>query len=1839
MKITKLFLLISILFYGQKSISQTVHPDYRDGYISFKVKDGSEVGVTEYSGGSSSGHAFDSLITNYGIYSIQRVFPGATEANLLKCFHVWFHDSTRIDTLLSRFLALNYIEYAEKEKFGSFFTVPNDQKYYRQWAYKKIMGDSVWNLLPGDGKKIKIGVIDDAFLLSHEDLRLAIDTNYADTTMDNIDDDLNGVKDDYLGGDLADNDNDVSPPLYLGVVTSSYYTHGTRTASDAVASTYNTSGIASFNVSGNLKLIPVKISNDAALGIFNVAGAIYYACNRGAKVVNLSLNSMLFQDSMAMAAFPNVIFVVAVGNSGDSSYFPLASYNLPNIIAVGASNEYDEKAVFSTYSKHVDVMAPGTAIINAIATGNDHYDYTSGTSHSAPIVAGLCAALMSYDSTLTAAQVIARIKNTCDDISHINPEFRYQIGAGRINALRALDTTASPYFAGFRANSLRNICSGDTISFTAKSYSGVVYNWDFGDGLTTSGYSPTVLKTFVTEMGHDIRLTITDSISGDTLAREKYEAFVSVHSCTPHHGRNSNWIFGKYASLDFNVGGVLSTDSLFLANSLWSLGATVTESNPVTGALVYYAGYANTNNTATAATYLSVFNKDHTLASTIMTKSGWTVQGIVSIPLNNRYYLFANSDNDPNLHYYELTPGADTIAVNPVPRLVSPDTTNYSDTAGGTIRMGQSFIAIPGCTSNDYWIIGQASENAGGTARTRMLVVKVTNSSGVVSAKLHSIYSMPSGFEIRNEKYLITASPDGSMIARSNDGKPQDAPFSTDLFRFDRGTGTLSHQDRVHHGGRGVSFSQDGKLLYVLDLGTVMYQCDLEDLDADQSAMALSVEDGYGMIQMAPDNKIYIPIYNSGTMGIINHPEQRITIDNFNSAGLNLEGFRLADSTAGLVCLPNMIIAKQVTDYPLNFSLKAIGCRQYEFYPNKFCTASWSWKFGDGSTSSSKEPTHTYSQGGIYTVKLFYDGDSVERSLYVGAAIFGDSIVCDSSEIYTYYHPFNEEFDYKWSVTNGTLIGTDSTYKIQVKFNGSGTVKLVLNDPRSSCLDSFSLSVDYGINFDTSGFTNTITPTTIPDMRGCVVEIDGTEPTSGTPNYSWVFSTDSLVWDTLTNANYNYLAIYPDSTDSLWARRIVSANCYLAESNLQLVKPNIIITRQPQDYYTCNTRVYFSVIYENPSNVPLSFVWMYNDTNVGNPDVILSTKTSDLLNYYENTSNFGNYYTCQFSTDDCDLLTSWARYDRSPDTLVFYDSIWLSDTLINEWDTALAIVWDSTVVVDSGAYVRQYIWQKSKDGVNFSDIVWDSAALAQNNNDSFKIIDQRACEWYAYYRVKIRAAEDCPYIYSNSTPGIRTTTNAQLMMRDYYDDGGTEPNDTTDWRNLYDPPSLLIRIDDDGGTEHLSPNWGTDTAYVYYTIHNVGTLDSSKPAKLKMYWTSGGPNGADWSLAWQDVVGNRFRNLDTNSAVYDSIYPYGDFINEIPIEVPSIAPGDSIRDYFMWTDFPNPLRYYVLQNDTPSYANTRIMCLLARVETCPQDSFGLARQETSATRQNIINNSRIVGRNTHITNLGWTEGKKEAPLTVRRFAGDDDPLRVTFEEVGTCGFGSYGRVKAVLSDALWEAWRDGGYVGSGYSIDSYGILSVTNLSDFEVGNIELDPDSVALLTFEFELTSNPFTTLNCRYAVAQYQGESSTTPYGTFVINVNAIGEPEGGLVVPVKEPVANEEQNSHLDLKGEALEVESLSPEQELEEENTLKEKSLFAYPNPFTNEVNFYFELSTSQKVGFEIYNSLGAVVGRIEAREFASGKHKSTFDGSELAPGMYLCKVRIGEETKTLRLIIAR
>jgi subtilisin family serine protease len=175
-------------------------------------------------------------------------------------------------------------------------------------------------------------------------------------------------------------------------------------------------------VANNVKIMAVRAVPDGDEYDKDVALAIRYAVDNGAKVLNTSFGKAYSPkkewvwDAIQYAASKDVLIVNAAGNDGKNIdvelTFPNDSKDLKteisdNVITIGAmSSSYNENlpANFSNYGKiNVDVFAPGVQIYST--TPGNEYQKFSGTSMAAPSTAGVAALIRSYYPKLTASQV------------------------------------------------------------------------------------------------------------------------------------------------------------------------------------------------------------------------------------------------------------------------------------------------------------------------------------------------------------------------------------------------------------------------------------------------------------------------------------------------------------------------------------------------------------------------------------------------------------------------------------------------------------------------------------------------------------------------------------------------------------------------------------------------------------------------------------------------------------------------------------------------------------------------------------------------------------------------------------------------------------------------------------------------------------------------------------------------------------------------------------------------------------------------------------------------------------------------------------------------------------------------------------------------------------------------------------------------------------------------------------------------------------------------------------------------------------------------------------------
>ena len=84
--------------------------------------------------------------------------------------------------------------------------------------------------------------------------------------------------------------------------------------------------------------------------------------------------------------------------------------------------------------------------------------------------------------------------------------------------------------------------------------------------------------------------------------------------------------------------------------------------------------------------------------------------------------------------------------------------------------------------------------------------------------------------------------------------------------------------------------------------------------------------------------------------------------------------------------------------------------------------------------------------------------------------------------------------------------------------------------------------------------------------------------------------------------------------------------------------------------------------------------------------------------------------------------------------------------------------------------------------------------------------------------------------------------------------------------------------------------------------------------------------------------------------------------------------------------------------------------------------------------------------------------------------------------------------------------------------------------------------------------------------------------------------------------------------------------------------------YPNPFNAGTVISFELAASSDVSLDVFNVLGQQVRRLIGRHLSPGRHDVEFDGrddqgDQLATGVYLYRLRIGDAAETRKMILLK
>ena len=346
-----------------------------------------------------------------------------------------------------------------------------------------------------------------------------------------------------------------------------YYGHGTATMGIMVG---GSAGGSNIGVAPDAKWIAVKIFSDENSAMTSAIHAGFQwllnpdgdpNTDDAPDIVNNSwgfksmtnICSVGFEADVQALKTAGIAVVFSAGNDGPNDQTSSSPANYPESFAVGSVNSDKSASSFSSRGPsachgriYPDVAAPGGNIKVAYLTSNGtnpySYAYWSGTSFSAPHVAGVMALLMSAAPSASVSQLEEALKASAEDLGTSGPDNVY--GYGLINAANALyaviETVSQPDAPVISTSSgIFKGTPGTSYTFTTGgSVSGggndVRYLFDWGDG-TNSGWLPvgqtSASKTWSSVGTYAVRARAVSSAYSNILS--EWSASVSMKISNP----------------------------------------------------------------------------------------------------------------------------------------------------------------------------------------------------------------------------------------------------------------------------------------------------------------------------------------------------------------------------------------------------------------------------------------------------------------------------------------------------------------------------------------------------------------------------------------------------------------------------------------------------------------------------------------------------------------------------------------------------------------------------------------------------------------------------------------------------------------------------------------------------------------------------------------------------------------------------------------------------------------------------------------------------------------------------------------------------------------------------------------------------------------------------------------------------------------------------------------------------------------------------------------------------------------------------------------------------------
>ncbi len=322
------------------------------------------------------------------------------------------------DRVVARLEEAAGVRYAQPERRVHALFTPDDPSFALQWGMTRIGAPLAWDVQRGSSS-VTVAVIDSGVDYTHPDLVGRLDT-------------ANGY-------DFIENDTQAQDA----------YGHGTHVAGIVSADINNSVAVA--GLAGGCKVMPIRVLDSSGNGTdVGVAQAIRWAADHGAEVINLSLGtpeaSTIMQEACDYAIAADCVVVAASGNSAAQSAWVPGQIQHPAayepVVAVGAIDSAGARASFSEWGSALDLVGPGVGIVSLYPVDRGSQVTISGTSMATAHVSGVAALVRSQNTGWSAAETIARLGESAEDLGAAGRDD--QFGRGLVRADSALGVAGPP---------------------------------------------------------------------------------------------------------------------------------------------------------------------------------------------------------------------------------------------------------------------------------------------------------------------------------------------------------------------------------------------------------------------------------------------------------------------------------------------------------------------------------------------------------------------------------------------------------------------------------------------------------------------------------------------------------------------------------------------------------------------------------------------------------------------------------------------------------------------------------------------------------------------------------------------------------------------------------------------------------------------------------------------------------------------------------------------------------------------------------------------------------------------------------------------------------------------------------------------------------------------------------------------------------------------------------------------------------------------------------------------------------------------------------------------------